>query len=156
MQRIITACLSISIGLMLAIPSIAQASDNGIVTLRSHHSVPVTLDRLIHALKQKHMTIFARIDHSKGAHGVGLALRPTELLIFGNPKIGTKLMECKQTAGLDLPLKALAWQDAKGRVWLSYNSPEYIARRDHLGHCAAGAVATMHKALHAFAEQAVK
>lgn len=156
MQRIIAACLSVGIGLMFAVPVIAQAGDNGIVTLRSHYSVPVTLDRLMHALQQKHMTIFARIDHSKGAHEVGLTLRPTELLIFGNPKVGTKLMECKQTAGLDLPLKALAWQDATGRVWLSYNSPGYIARRDRLGHCASGAVATMRKALHAFAEQATK
>lgn len=152
MKRITTIILSLC--LFAAASPAALARGNGIVTLRSNHSVAVTIDRLEQALKDKHMAIFARIDHAKGAHGVGLSLRPTELLIFGNPKIGTHLMECKQIAGLDLPLKALAWQDAKGQVWLSYNSPEYIAKRDRLGHCGSEAVATMHKALKAFTKAA--
>ncbi|OBS10257.1 DUF302 domain-containing protein [Acidihalobacter prosperus] len=152
MKRI--SALALTLCLFMLAESAAQAQGNGIVTLRSHHSVAVTLDRLEQALKAKHMTIFARIDHAKGAHGVGLALRPTELLIFGNPKIGTRLMECNQIAGLDLPLKALAWQDAKGQVWLSYNSPEYIAKRDRLGRCGRQAVNIMRKALHGFARAA--
>jgi len=75
------------------------------------------------------MTVFARVDHRKGASGVGLELRPAEVLIFGNPKIGTLLMQSRQTAGLDLPLKVLAWRDEGGRVWLAYNDPGWIAER---------------------------
>lgn len=152
MRRTIAVLLSFC--MLASVP--AFANGNGIITLRSNHSVAVTIDRLEHVLRKKGMTIFARVNHAKGAHRVGLKLRPTQLLIFGNPKVGTRLMECTQTAGLDLPLKALAWQDAKGRVWLSYNGPEYIVKRDHLGHCAAGAVAIMRKAEHAFAVAATR
>ncbi len=79
------------------------------------------------------MTIFARIDHAAGAISVGLTLRPTELLIFGNAKGGTPLMQLQQTIGIDLPLKALAWEDAAGKTWLSYNEPAWLASRHALG-----------------------
>ena len=81
------------------------------------------------------MTIFKRVDHTAGAEKAGLQLRPTELLIFGNPKVGTPLMLCSQTAALDLPQKALAYEDENGEVWLAYNDPAYMAKRHNLKDC---------------------
>ncbi len=108
-------------------------TDNGLTTVPSRHDVKVTIDRLEVAAKAKGMTIFARIDHAAGAISVGLTLRPTELLIFGNAKGGTPLMQLQQTIGIDLPLKALAWEDAAGKTWLSYNEPAWLASRHALG-----------------------
>ncbi len=102
---------------------------NGLITKQSAHDVGTTIDRLEAALEEKGLTIFARVNHSAGAAGVDLQLRPTELLIFGNPKAGTPLMQSDQRMGIDLPQKALAWRDAEGNVWLSYNDPAYLARR---------------------------
>jgi uncharacterized protein (DUF302 family) len=107
-------------------------SENGLVTIESHHTVSVTIDRLAADLVAKGITIFARIDHAAGAAEVGLTLRPTELLIFGNPKAGTPLMQSRQTIGIDLPLKCLSWQDEAGRVWLSYNDVRWLAQRHGL------------------------
>jgi len=101
----------------------------GQISVKSAHNVSKTLDKLEAILKKKGMTIFSRINHAKAAKGVGITLRPTELLIFGNPKIGSTFMKCKQTIAIDLPQKALAWEDDKGQVWLSYNDPSYIASR---------------------------
>ena len=103
--------------------------NDGLVTVPSTHDVKETIDRLENDMKSKGMTIFARIDHAAGAKAVGLSLRPTELLIFGNAKAGTPLMQAHQTLGIDLPLKALAWEDATGKVWLSYNDPGWLAAR---------------------------
>jgi uncharacterized protein (DUF302 family) len=102
---------------------------NGLVSVPSAHGVKETLDRLENDVRSKGITIFARIDHAAGAKAVGLALRPTELLIFGNAKAGTPLMQSHQTLGIDLPLKVLGWEDAAGKVWLSYNEPEWLAAR---------------------------
>ena len=102
---------------------------NGLITLPSVHSVKETIDRLSADVTTKGMTVFSRIDHAAGAKEVGLVLRPTELLIFGNAKGGTPLMQALQTTGIDLPLKALAWEDAGGKCWLSYNDPAWIAER---------------------------
>src|SRR6202035_2110015 len=99
---------------------------DGLTTIPSRHAVTATIDRLAAGVTAKGMTVFARIDHAKGAHDAGLDLRPTELLIFGNARAGTPLMQAQQTAGIDLPLKALAWEDAAGKVWLSFNDPEWI------------------------------
>ena len=107
--------------------------ENGLITLRSAHDFLVTLERLSESLQAKAITVFARIDHAAGAAGVGLSLRPTTLLIFGNPAAGTPLMQDVQTAGIDLPLKMLLWQDADGAVMLSYNDPSWIAARHQLG-----------------------
>ena len=107
-------------------------SDDGLVTIASKSSVKETLDRLETDLKAKGITVFARIDHAAGAASVGLPLRPTALAIFGNPKAGTPLMQGNQTIGIDLPLKILGWQDAGGKVWLTYENPSWIARRHHL------------------------
>jgi uncharacterized protein (DUF302 family) len=102
---------------------------SGIVDLPSRYSVPETLARLQSILKEKGVTVFALIDHSGEAAKVGLEMRPTQLLIFGSPKAGTPLMVAAPSVAIDLPLKALAWQDAEGKVWLSYNAPEYLQQR---------------------------
>jgi uncharacterized protein (DUF302 family) len=104
-------------------------SANGIKTLPSSHTVADTLDRLENAAKARGMTIFARIHFSADAARVGQTLLPSELLILGNPKGGTPLMVAAPTTALDLPLKVLTWQDADGRCWVSYNTPEYLQSR---------------------------
>jgi uncharacterized protein (DUF302 family) len=101
----------------------------GLVTLPSHHSAAETLERLEAALKAKGVHEFARIDHAAGAAEVGMALRPTTVVIFGNPAAGTPLMQADQRLGLDLPLKALVWEDGEGRAWLTYNDPVWLAAR---------------------------
>jgi uncharacterized protein (DUF302 family) len=109
--------------------SMTSPSDNGIVHLRSPYSVSETLQRLEALVTAKGLTIFARIDHSGEAAKVSMEMQPTELLIFGSPKSGTPLMIASPTLAIDLPLKALAWQDVEGAVWLSYDSPEYLQQR---------------------------
>jgi uncharacterized protein (DUF302 family) len=104
----------------------------GLTTIKSSHGPQETMNRLDAAVKAKGMTVFARIDHSAGASAVGLSLNPTEVLIFGNAKGGTPLMQSAQTIGIDLPLKALVWQDASGDTWLSYNDPAWLAKRHGL------------------------
>jgi uncharacterized protein (DUF302 family) len=107
----------------------ATADDNGLITKKSPYSAKETIDRLEKVLTEKGITIALRWSHSDRAEAVGIALRPTELIIFGNPKLGSHLMTSEQTAGIDLPLKALAWTDEEGQTWLSYNDPAYIAER---------------------------
>jgi uncharacterized protein (DUF302 family) len=102
---------------------------NGIIDVPSRYSVPETLARLGSILKEKGITIFALIDHSGEAEKAGLQMRPTQVLIFGSPQAGTPLMIASPRLAIDLPLKALAWQDEQGQVWLSYNSPEYLQER---------------------------
>lgn len=106
-----------------AIVMVAGAAQAELVRKQSPHSVGATLDRLDAVVKEKGLTVFARIDHAAGAKKAGMELRPTELIIFGSPKVGTPLMQAKQTMGLDLPLKVLAWQDEGGKVWLAYEAP---------------------------------
>jgi uncharacterized protein (DUF302 family) len=104
-------------------------SDNGLIHLKSPYSVRETLRRLESELQARGLTVFARVDHSGEAEKVGLAMRPTQLIIFGSPKAGTPLMVASPTLAIDLPLKALVWEDADGQVWLSHNSPDYLRRR---------------------------
>jgi uncharacterized protein (DUF302 family) len=113
---------------------IAEQSD-GVIRIKSAHSVSTTVDKLESVLHNKGMTVFKRISHSNGATRVGLELRPTELLIFGNPEVGTPLMHCQQLAALDLPQKALVYEDENGQVWYAYNDPEYIANRHGVESC---------------------
>ena len=127
---------------------------DGLTTVRSSYGPKETMDRLEAAVKAKDLTVFARIDHAEGAAEVGLSLRPTELLIFGNARGGTPLMQSNQTVGIDLPLKALVWQDASGDTWLSYNDPSWIAKRHGLGHEADATVSAMSAALNALARTA--
>ncbi|HXV80003.1 MAG TPA: DUF302 domain-containing protein [Candidatus Binatia bacterium] len=122
----------------------------GLIELKSPYSPKDTMDRLEAVVKQKGLTVFARIDHAAGAAKVGKKLRSTELLIFGNPKGGTPFMECSQTVGVDLPLKALVWEDASGQVWLGYNDPEFLAKRHGVTKCPA--VENLKKALAGFAQ----
>lgn len=132
----------------------AQAAD-GLVEMKSTSSVKETLNKFEATAKERGLMIFARIDHAAGAQKIGATLRPTELLIFGNPQGGTPLMACAQTAGIDLPLKALAWEDAAGQVWLGYNDPQYVATRHGAKDCLPLA-AKLRKALDALAAEAVK
>jgi uncharacterized protein (DUF302 family) len=113
-----------------------------------------TADRLEAAIKSKGLTLFARIDHAAGANAVGLALRPTELLIFGNAKGGTPLMQAQQSIGIDLPLKILVWQDEAGRTWLSYNAPAWLADRHGVGPEARATITALTAALEALAASA--
>jgi uncharacterized protein (DUF302 family) len=126
----------------------------GLTTIPSSYGPKDTMDRLEAEVKAKGMTVFARIDHTAGATGVGLSLRPTEVLIFGNAKAGTPLMQSVQTIGLDLPLKALVWQDASGNTWLSYNDPAWLANRHGLSGETQAAVSAMTGALDAVAKAA--
>ncbi len=113
----------------------------GLTSIESTFGPKETMDRLEAEIHQKGMNVFARIDHAAGAANVGLALAPTELIIFGNPRGGTPLMQSVQTVGIDLPLKVLVWQDAANKTWLSYNEPGWIAQR----HGVAGAESTIDK-----------
>ena len=110
----------------------ASAADKGLVNIASKYSVPEALDRLESIVKKLGMTIFARIDFSGDAEKVGLKMHPAQLLIFGNPKAGTPLMIASPTVAIDFPLKALVWEDANGKVWLTYNEPEYLKERHGL------------------------
>ena len=126
----------------------------GLIVTASAHGPAETMQRLIAAVTQKGLAVLAHIDHAGAAAKAGLALRPTDLLIFGNAGGGTPLMQAQQTMGIDLPLKALVWEDADGKVWLSYNDPAWIAQRHNLGAASAGAVEAMGKALGAIAAEA--
>lgn len=110
-------------------------AESGMISVKSSNDVKTTADILENILTEKGMTIFTRINHTEGAKKVGLELRPTELIIFGNPKVGTKLMHCGQSVAIDLPLKALIWEDAVGQVWLTYNDPEYLVNRHSIIDC---------------------
>jgi len=109
--------------------------DNGLKTIQSQYSVSTTADSLEAILKEKGMNVFARIDHAAGAEKIGESLRPTELVIFGNPQTGTPLMQSQQTIAIDLPQKVLVWEDEQKNVWLSYNDPDYLANRHDINGC---------------------
>jgi len=149
MQKILFSILAI-----FFFASTAAAGD-GLLSVKSSHDVKVTADRLENVLSQKGMTVFIRIDHAAGAANVGKELRPTELIVFGNPRVGTPLMQCSQSVAIDLPQKALIWQDDKGQVWLSYNDPNYLAQRHELSACA-GVIKKVERALGNFAAAATK
>jgi len=110
----------------------ATLPDNGIVHLRSPYSVPDTVKRLESILEARKLTVFARVDHGGEAQKAGLAMRPAQVVIFGSPQAGTPLMVASPTLAIDLPLKALVWEDTEGKVWLSYNSPEYLKTRHNI------------------------
>jgi uncharacterized protein (DUF302 family) len=150
MQKIIFTLIALCLGAS-AFAQMTKA--DGLVTVTSPHSATQTMTRLEGIVKERGLNVFARIDHAAGAAKIGKTLRPTELLIFGNPQGGTPLMECAQTAGIDLPLKALVWQDEAGKVMLSYNDPEYLAKRHGAASCPA--VENLKKALGGIAQAAV-
>jgi len=128
----------------------------GLITLPSGLESKDTMDRLEAAVKAKGLTVFARIDHAAGAAEVGMPLRSTELLIFGNAKGGTPLMQANQETGIDLPLKALVYEDATGKVWLAYNDPHWIAKRHGVSAYKNATIDAMAALLKVLAEQATK
>ena len=126
----------------------------GLITIRSHYQPKETMRRLEAAVEAKGMTVFAHVDHAAGAVEVALTLRPTDLLIFGSAKGGTPLMQLVQTIGIDLPLKALVWQDEQGTTWLSYNDPAWLVERHGIVSGAEAAVRALAVALHGVATAA--
>ncbi|MDD9194426.1 DUF302 domain-containing protein [Aliivibrio sp. S3MY1] len=125
----------VSIGIVLLSASFSVAASEGLVKYESHYSVKETADRFESIAKNKGLTLFARMDHQKNARGVGLKLRPTEVIIFGNPKVGTLLMQCSQDVAIDLPQKVLVSEGADNKVWLSYNNPSYLMKRHEIKGC---------------------
>lgn len=123
-----------TLALFLANAPLAFA-DNGTISVKSAYDVTTTADRLEQELLRKGMTVFTRIDHAENAERVGKKLPPSELIIFGNPNVGTPLMQCGQSIGLDLPQKTLIWQAKDGEVWYTYNDPIYLAERHHISDC---------------------
>jgi uncharacterized protein (DUF302 family) len=125
----------IILSVLLLLVTTPLVAGQGIVSVKSMYNVQETAGRLESILQSKGMTVIARINHSMAAQNAGMTLRPTELLIFGNPKVGTPLMQCQQSVALDLPQKALIWEDDLGSVWISYNDPEYLVDRHNLEGC---------------------
>lgn len=141
---------------MSTLVSISSANaENGLIIVKSAHNVQMTANRLSKHLDNKGMKVFARIDHAEGAEKVGKNLRPTELFIFGNPKVGTPLMQCQQSIAIDLPQKMLIWEDDAGQAWLTYNDPAYIAQRHNIKDCKA-VIGKINNALNSFAIAATK
>jgi uncharacterized protein (DUF302 family) len=126
----------------------------GLTVFPSAFDSRTTMDRLISAVEKRGITILARIDHAAAAERFGLGLRPTELLIFGHPRVGTPLMEAVQSIGIDLPLRALVWQDAEGKTWIAYNNPDWIGARHHIGAGLETSIHAMTAALTAVAKEA--
>lgn len=129
---------------------------DGLTTLASHYGPKETADRLEAEIRTRGMVVFARIDHAAGAAQAGLSLRPTEVLIFGNARAGTPLMQADQAIGIDLPLKALIWQDANGKVWLSYNEPSWLAKRHGLPQATKAMIDIMADGLNGLARKATQ
>lgn len=125
-------CLFLLLTLSIAVS--AQAAD-GTVNVASNFSVQATADRLEIIMQKKGLTIFNRIKHSEGAKHAGIDLRQTELLIFGNPVVGAPLMQCQQSVAIDLPQKMLVWENQDGKVWITYNSPQYLRDRHDISGC---------------------
>ncbi len=129
---ILAAALTLPFVAASAVMADTDGHEDGLISKKSNYSVKETLDKLEAVLKKKGIGIVLRWSHDEKAKGVGIPLRPTELLMFGNPKLGSHMFTANQTAGIDLPLKALAWKDKKGQVWLTYNDPAYIVKRHHI------------------------
>jgi len=128
---------SLFVAATLTMASTLVIASDGLIAVKSPHSAKVTMDRLETLVKQRGLNVFVRVDHAAGAASVGKTLRPTEVLVFGNPQGGTPFMECAQSVGIDLPLKALVWEDAAGQVWLGYNDPAWLGTRHRAANCPA-------------------
>ena len=121
--------------LMIFFIAVPAAASEGLINVPSTFNVEKTADRMESVLHEKGMTIFNRIKHSEAAANVGIELRKTELIIFGNPKVGSPLMKCQQSVAIDLPQKALIWEDDNAKVWISYNDPRYLEKRHNIAGC---------------------
>ena len=126
------ACLA---ALLVLLPAIPVMAAEGVINVKSDFNLEETADRLVGLLNEKGMTIFERVRHSDGAANVGIEMRETELFIFGNPKVGSPLMQCQQSVAIDLPQKALIWEDSDAQVWISYNDPRYLEQRHEISGC---------------------
>lgn len=131
-KKIVIAAMGLS---MSTVAFAEETPVDGFISVVSTHSVKETADKLEAVLASKGMTIFTRINHAQGAKSIDQSLRDTEVVLFGNPKVGTPLMQCTQSVAIDLPQKALVWEDENGAVWLSYNDPSYLAARHHITGC---------------------
>jgi uncharacterized protein (DUF302 family) len=138
-----TLILAILVALIMSFSAYAT---EGLIDVKSSFGVEETGDRLDNVLKEKGMTVFNRVKHSDAAKNVGVELRETELIIFGNPKVGSPLMKCQQSVAIDLPQKALIWKDREGNVWISYNNPRYLEKRHNISNCEA-VISKIEKAL---------
>jgi uncharacterized protein (DUF302 family) len=121
-----TLCVAM---IALVLTTVTAQADDGLVKKLSAHSVQTTMDSLENLVRNKGLTVFVRIDHAAGAAEVGEEMLPTQLLMFGNPAIGTNLMTSQRTVGVDLPIKVLIWEESDGKVWIAYNDPAYLAKR---------------------------
>jgi uncharacterized protein (DUF302 family) len=140
-------------GLIASSMAFAAAAADGLIAIKSPRNAKDTMAKLEELVKQRGLMVFARIDHAAGAQKIGKTLRPTELLIFGNPQGGTPFMECAQSVAIDLPLKALVWEDPQGQTWLGYNDPAWLAQRHGVASCPAAE--NLRKALSGLTEAAV-
>jgi len=170
MLKIISiAALALAVSSCASVENILNASDKmpstpetmiainakkGLVTMQSPHSVQDTADKLAAIIESKGMKVFARVDHQKNAQSVDLTLRPTQVIMFGNPKAGTPLMQCEQSVAIDLPQKILISEDADKKVWLSYNNPEYLKNRHNIKGCDTE-IANISKALNSVSKAAI-
>lgn len=127
--------LSLAILILAALTAPTTFAAEGMVNVESSYTVAETADRLVGILNEKGMTVFVRINHAEGAGKAGIEIEPTELVVFGNPKVGSPLIKCQQSVAIDLPQKALIWQDADAKVWLSYNDPRYVEKRHAVSGC---------------------
>lgn len=143
----------ILVALMVATLGLAASAADGLISIKSPLNAKDTMSRLEDVVKTRGLNVFARVDHAAGAAKIGKTLRPTEVLIFGNPQGGTPFMECAQTVGIDLPLKALVWEDAAGQTWLGYNDPVFLAERHGVAQCPVAM--NLRKALAGIADVAV-
>ena len=121
--------------LVVLVMTVSSYAAVGMVDVKSSFGVQETGDRLEGVLKKKGMTIFNRVKHSQAAKNVGISLGETQLIIFGNPKVGSPLIKCQQSVAIDLPQKALIWKDNEGNTWVSYNTPRYLKKRHNISHC---------------------
>ncbi len=133
-MKAVLGLLALMVGLS---PMSAQGQDlaAGLVRVESTYSVAETVSRFESVLEERGLTLFTTVDHAMGAESVDLELRPTQLILFGNPRVGTPLMQCRQSVAIDLPQKALVWEDAEGSVWIGYNDPTYLDTRHDLAGC---------------------
>ncbi|MDQ2778044.1 MAG: DUF302 domain-containing protein [Pseudomonadota bacterium] len=151
-MNVLTLLAAIALVSFTALRPASAKTVDGLIQIKSPHSAKETMDRFEAAAKGKGLTVFARVDHAAGAATVEKTLRPTQVLIFGNPQGGTPFMLCAQTVGIDLPLKALVWEGEDKQVWLGYNDPAWIAKRHGVSSCPV--VPNMTKALAGLAQAA--
>jgi uncharacterized protein (DUF302 family) len=158
MKKVLLSILALG---LIVIPAYAskgmrKKSNDGIVRVKSAFSVSETAQRFESIAQEQGLKIVTKVDHEAGAKSVNQELRPTQLIIFGNPAAGTPLMQCNQTVGIDLPQKALIWQDEQGQVWFGYNSPKYLMARHQLKGCGEEAIQRIDNALSMLAQKATQ